>query len=119
MKITCMKGLNMHSPKSFKDIVNLMDPDVITCKAYAYMGFSKERMKKENTPNYDEVLEFSKKLSESLRNYEVASSKKGSDVVILRRTYPRIINNEYFIYEDLDKEKLRINNYLNYIRTKL
>ncbi|MEM3126944.1 MAG: 4-demethylwyosine synthase TYW1 [Candidatus Woesearchaeota archaeon] len=110
MRITCMKGINMHSPEKFSWLVEKMQPDIVECKAYAWMGYSMERMKKENMPNYKEVDEFAKKLMKAC-NYEMALSKKGSDVVMIKRPTPRIVNEKSFIYEGLEKEKQRQEEY--------
>ena len=111
MRITCMKGINMDSPEKFVFLVESMNPDVIECKAYAWMGYSRQRLEKENTPKYDEVKKFAEMLAKAAK-YEAAASKIGSDIVLLRRTTPRIVGGEKFIYEGLEKEKKRQEKYL-------
>ena len=118
MKITCMKGLNMNSPENFAFLVEKMQPDIVACKAYAYMGYSKQRMKKENTPNFNEVYGFCEKLGKAT-NYEIANYKKGSDMVILRRQTIRKVNNEGFIYENIETEKKRVEEYLTKVKLKI
>lgn len=95
MRITCMKGLNMDSPEKFAWLVKKMEPDVVECKAYAWMGYSKIRLKPENSPEYDEVDEFARILMDS-SGYDLALSKKGSDIVMLRRPHSRFVNKESF-----------------------
>lgn len=114
MRITCMKGLNMHSPEKFAWLVDKMQPDVVECKAYAWMGYSKQRMQRENSPNYDEVDAFAKVLMDAT-NYELALSKKGSDIVMLRRPHPRFLDGESFFYNGLEQEKLRTEEHLKKI----
>ncbi len=118
MKITCIKHMNMNAPEKFLHIVEKMNPDIIACKAYAWMGYSKYRLKKENTPNFEEVYEFSEKIAEA-SSYEISAFKKGSDIVILRRTNPRVVDKEEFIYDGPDKEKERIEKYLKEVKNKL
>ncbi len=117
MRITCMKELNMHAPK-FAWLVDKMKPDVVECKAYAWMGHSKQRMQRENSPNYDEVDRFARKLMNACR-YDLALSKKGSDIVMLRRPSPRIINGKEFFYDGLENEKTRTEEHLREVSAKL
>ncbi|MBI4141331.1 4-demethylwyosine synthase TYW1 [Candidatus Woesearchaeota archaeon] len=118
MRITCMKGINMDTPDKFKFIVDMMQPDVIECKAYAWMGYSRQRLSLDNAPDYNEVDIFAKKLM-SATGYVLALSKMGSDVVMLARQTPRIVDDESFLYEGLEKEKLRQQKYLKEIAAKL
>lgn len=106
MRITCMKGLNMHAPERFTWLVEKMQPDVIECKAYAWMGYSRQRMRQENQPNYEEVDEFARKMMKAT-GYDLALSKQGSDIVMLRRPEVRKIDGEEFFYDGLEKEKKR------------
>ena len=114
MRITCMKGLNMDTPEKFSWLVEKMQPDVIECKAYAWMGYSRKRMKHENSPTYEEVDQFAKQLMHAT-GYEMALSKKGSDVVMVRRPTKRVVENQSFFYDGLEKEKQRQENYLKQI----
>ncbi len=103
MRITCMKELNMDAPEKFAFLAQKMQPDIIECKSYAWMGYSKQRMKRENTPNYEEVKEFAQKLG-TATGYELSLSKAGSDIVLLRRITKRTVGKEEFIYEGPEKE---------------
>ncbi|MEM4282126.1 MAG: 4-demethylwyosine synthase TYW1 [Candidatus Woesearchaeota archaeon] len=104
MRITCMKGLNMHSPESFAWLVKAGNPDIVECKAYAWMGYSRQRMSPENVPNHAEVLAFAKALGLAT-GYELLMSKAGSDVALLRRPSYRNVNGEEFIYDGLEAER--------------
>lgn len=118
MRITCMLGINMDTPEKFAFLAEKMQPDIIECKAYAWMGYSRPRMKQENTPGYNEVTEFAKKLG-AATGYEMSLSKFGSDIVLLRRPTPRIIDGEKYIYEGLEQEKKRQEKYLREIKNKI
>ncbi|MBI4140748.1 4-demethylwyosine synthase TYW1 [Candidatus Woesearchaeota archaeon] len=118
MRITCMKGINMDAPEKFRFLVDIMQPDVIECKAYAWMGYSRQRLLLDNAPDYGEVDAFARRLMFAT-NYEIALSKVGSDVVMLRRKTPRIVDCTTFIYEGLDKEKLRQQQFVKEIVAKL
>lgn len=118
MRITCMKGINMDVPEKFKFLVDIMQPDVIECKAYAWMGYSRQRLSLDNAPDYNEVNAFAKKLM-AATGYEMALSKVGSDVVMIARPTPRIVDGESFLYQGLEKEKLRQQERLKDIAVKL
>ena len=61
------------------------DPDFIEVKGYMFVGASMERLKKENMPWHEDVVEFSKKLSEFLPDYEIVSEHIPSRVVMLAK----------------------------------
>lgn len=118
MRITCMKEINMDTPEKFAFLVEKMQPDLVECKAYAWMGYSRQRLSNDNAPDYSEVMEFAKKLA-STTGYEVSLSKVGSDIVLLRRTTKRIVEDEKFIYEGLEKEKKWQEEYLTQVIKKI
>jgi len=118
MRITCMKGLNMDTPEKFSWLIEKMQPDVVECKAYAFMGYSMDRMEKSNTPNFDEINEMAEKLAKAT-GYRIALAKKGSDIVLLARTTPRIVQKKEYIYVGLEEEKKRQEEYNKEIALKL
>ncbi|MBU4255702.1 MAG: 4-demethylwyosine synthase TYW1 [Candidatus Thermoplasmatota archaeon] len=60
------------------------DPDFIECKAYMFVGYSRQRMNLENMPSHEKIKSFAEKLSE-MTGYEIASEKKDSRVVVLAK----------------------------------
>lgn len=60
------------------------DPDFIECKAYMFVGYSRQRMNLENMPSHEKIKKFAEKLSE-LTGYEIAGEKKDSRVVVLAK----------------------------------
>jgi tRNA wybutosine-synthesizing protein 1 len=82
LRITCVKGFNMHDVKAFLPIIRKMQPDVIECKGYMYMGYSMLRLKRENMPLHEEVREFSQKLAE-LSGYRYENDVPKSTVCML------------------------------------
>ena len=118
LRITCMKGLNMDMPEKFDFIVEKMQPDVIECKAYAWMGYSRQRLSNDNSPDYAEVKEFAEKLGRKT-GYELSLSKIGSDIMLLRRPTKRIVSKEEFVYEGVEKEKVLQEEYLKKVMKKI
>ena len=60
------------------------EPDFIECKAYMFVGYSRQRMNLENMPSHEKIKGFAEKLSD-LTGYEVAGEKKDSRVVVLAK----------------------------------
>ncbi|MBA3044459.1 4-demethylwyosine synthase TYW1 [archaeon] len=60
------------------------DPDFIECKAYMFVGYSRQRMNLENMPSHEKIKSFAEKLSD-LTGYEIAGEKKDSRVVVLAK----------------------------------
>src|SRR3989338_2377788 len=68
IRLTCVKGENMHNPEGYKYLVGRGDPDFIEVKGYMFVGASRQRLKQENMPTHDEVNEFCLKLAEMMRS---------------------------------------------------
>jgi tRNA wybutosine-synthesizing protein 1 len=81
-----IKDINMIEPKNYAYLINKGDPDFIEVKAYMHVGASTKRLKRENMPLYEEVLEFSKTLLPFLPDYEIVSEHIPSRVVMLAKT---------------------------------
>ncbi|MFH0956761.1 MAG: 4-demethylwyosine synthase TYW1 [Candidatus Aenigmatarchaeota archaeon] len=82
LRLTLAKGLNMENAEGYARLIEKASPDFIECKGYMWVGYSRERLRKENMPLHHEVKEFSEKLSE-LTGYPVRDEQKESRVVLL------------------------------------
>ena len=60
------------------------NPDFIECKAYMFVGYSRQRMNLENMPSHEKIKSFAEKLS-NLTGYEIAGEKSDSRVVVLAK----------------------------------
>ena len=83
IRITLVKGYNMKA-EGFSKLIEKADPDFIEAKAYMHLGFSTKRLSKENSPRFEEVYEFSKKLSEET-GYKIKDYSVESKVVLLSK----------------------------------
>lgn len=81
---TVVKGWNMHLVDAFAALDALARPDFVECKAYEYVGPSRERMSWDNVPSREEVRAFAERLA-ALLGYEVADERSDSRVVLLMR----------------------------------
>ncbi len=62
----------------------LANPDFIECKAYMFVGRSRQRLLMENMPSHAGIREFSRSLSEEM-GYGVAGEREDSRVALLTR----------------------------------
>ena len=86
IRVTVIKGLNMDEKyvEEYAKLLEKADPDFIEVKAYMYMGYSRYRLKPENSPKHFEVKEFASKLANAM-GYIVASEREDSRVVLLTK----------------------------------
>jgi len=85
IRLTMIKGINDKFLQEYADLIQKGGPDFIEVKAYMFVGQSRERLKKENMPLHEEVVEFSKKLVGFLAEYELISEHIPSRVVMLAK----------------------------------
>lgn len=81
---TVVKGWNAHAAEAFATFDRIAQPDFIECKAYEYVGYSRERMTWDNVPKHEEVRAFAETIARRL-GYEVADERRDSRVVLLIR----------------------------------
>lgn len=84
LRITAVKGFNMDQAKEFVQFVELMKPVHIEIKGYAFMGHSRNRLKEENVPNWEEVQQFAQELGE-LCEYKITGEHQPSTIVQLSK----------------------------------
>lgn len=84
LRHTVVKGWNMHLVDGFAAVDAKAEADFIECKAYEYVGPSRERMTWDNVPTFAEVKAFAERLA-SLLGYVVEDERADSRVVLLMR----------------------------------
>jgi len=82
IRLTLMKDINMNNLENYSKLIKIANPDFVECKAYMFVGSSRQRLKEENMPLHKDILEFSKQLSE-LTNIKLVDDKEESRVVLL------------------------------------
>lgn len=85
IRLTIIKGINDVEPDKYAELIMRGDPDFIEVKGYMFVGASMERLKKDNMPWHEEVVDFTKKLSAFLPDYEIVSEHIPSRVVMLAK----------------------------------
>jgi len=67
-RLTMVSGRNMHDSRSYSALILKGEPDFVEVKAYMYLGSSRGRLDKQNSPSHREIRAFSQKLA-SLTGY--------------------------------------------------
>jgi tRNA wybutosine-synthesizing protein 1 len=82
LRITAIKGYNMDKAKEFVKFIEIMQPTHIEVKGYGFLGYSRQRLKEENVPTWEETKEFAKEIA-SMTNYTITAEHEPSDVIQL------------------------------------
>jgi len=82
IRITGVKGYNMHSPSSYTRLIELADPDFVEVKAYMHVGESRKRLERNCMPSHDEILNFAGQIANS-SNYIFLDEVSESRVCLL------------------------------------
>ncbi|MBW3003763.1 4-demethylwyosine synthase TYW1 [Candidatus Woesearchaeota archaeon] len=83
VRITLIRGINDCNVKGYVELLKKGDPDYIELKAYMWVGFSRDRLKIENMPRHEQVVEFAKELIKKYPELKIIDEKKESRVVLL------------------------------------
>jgi len=84
LRITLIKGMNDFDIENYAKIIKMASPHFVEVKSYMFVGYSRKRMKLENMPSHDEVVDFSKKLAKEL-GWKIIDEKKESRVTLLAK----------------------------------
>jgi len=83
LRLTLVKGLNMHAPEKYARILKKSGADICEPKSYAWMGESRERLGRECVPSMDEMRAFAKAVADA-SGYEIADEDVASKVLMLK-----------------------------------
>ncbi len=84
IRITLVKGYNMHNIYGYAKLIEKAEPDYIEPKAYMRVGESIRRLPETTMPSCEDVLEFAGKLADET-GYTVKDFFKPSRVALLTR----------------------------------
>jgi tRNA wybutosine-synthesizing protein 1 len=82
IRMTCVQGYNMLKEQQYANIINKTNPDFVEIKAYMYVGNSRQRLKLNNMPQYEDVRYFAEKVA-YLSQREIIDESQESRVVLL------------------------------------
>jgi tRNA wybutosine-synthesizing protein 1 len=82
VRMTMARGMNMHDPKGYADLLKTAEPDFVEVKAYMHLGRSRLRLQRDAMPDHSEILSFAEKLADAL-GYDPAGDVPLSRVALL------------------------------------
>ena len=84
LRLTLTKGYNMVEPEKYGEFIKNLNFDYVECKGYMHVGYSKQRLSRENMPNHDEIKEFAEKVAKAA-SLKYIDEKPESSVVLLMK----------------------------------
>ena len=84
VRLTLVKGHNMHNPVGYSKLVMEAPPDIIELKGYSWLGESKQRLPINAMPYQSEINEFAKEMAKAT-GYEFVAEDAVSRVAVLAR----------------------------------
>ncbi len=84
LRLTLVRDYNFAFPEKYAELVKKAKPHFVECKAYMNVGYSVNRLTRDNMPTHTEILDFSKKLAE-YAGYVYADDQEISRVALLCR----------------------------------
>jgi len=84
IRLTLVKGWNMHPPEKYAKLIEKANPDFVEAKGYVHVGESQKRLPRDTMPTHQEVKEFAKSLSRH-SGYKFKDEQIESRVVLLSR----------------------------------
>ena len=83
VRLTLLKR-NMVEPADYGKIIEAASPDFVECKAYMWVGASRQRLPREEMPLHSEILSFAGEIEDNT-SYKVSDEKPLSRVVLLKK----------------------------------
>ncbi len=85
IRLTLVKGENMHNPEGYAKLIKLANPMFVEAKAYMFVGFSRQRLTINNMPRHEEIRAFAEELVKHLPGYHLEDEYEPSRVVLIMR----------------------------------
>lgn len=84
LRFTIIKGMNDVEPEQWAELIKLAKPKFVEVKSYMFVGSSRQRLSLKNMMTHEEIMEFSKRISEHC-DYKIIDDKKESRVALLAK----------------------------------
>lgn len=84
IRVTLIKGQNMVEADGWAELIEKGNPLFLEVKGYVFVGSSRKRLKMENMPYHDEIIEFATKIGEKC-GYKIIDEQKSSRVVLMMK----------------------------------
>ncbi len=86
IRLTVIKGLNdsLEEITRFAELLEIIQPDFIEIKSYMWLGFSRERLTKENMPFHEDIKQFAGHFLSQAPSFKSEAEKKESRIFLLK-----------------------------------
>jgi tRNA wybutosine-synthesizing protein 1 len=84
VRITLVAGLNDIAPERYAGLVQDSGASFVEVKGYMYLGYSRNRLKRENMPEHERVRKFAEQIAGAC-DYTIRDENRLSRVVCLER----------------------------------
>lgn len=84
VRVTLVRGLNDKSPEKYAAILQNAGASFVEIKGYMYLGYSRNRLARENMPEHTEVRSFAEKIA-AVCDYRIKDENRLSRVVVMER----------------------------------
>ena len=86
IRLTVIKGLNdsKENISEFAELLSAVKADFVEVKSYMWLGYSRARLKEENTPSHEYTKAFALNLLKQMPYYKYESEKANSRIVLLK-----------------------------------
>ena len=102
VRLTIIKGLNDVDAEGYASLIKKGKPDFIEVKAYMHVGPSRDRLKMEDMPWHEEIVDFATKLMKYLPDYDIVTEHVPSRVVLCaRKEFKK--DSRWYTWIDFDK----------------
>ena len=85
IRLTLVKGENMHNPEGYARLIMKAKPMFVEAKAYMFVGFSRNRLTINNMPSHEDIKAFAEELVKYLPGYHIEDEYPPSRVVLIMR----------------------------------
>jgi tRNA wybutosine-synthesizing protein 1 len=82
IRLTLVKGMNLHSPEKYAELIKKAKVHLIEVKGYVAVGFSRQRIGLQGMPYHEDVKKFAEELSNLLK-MPIVDEQRESRVVLL------------------------------------
>jgi len=117
LRLTLTKGYNMKDPKKYGEFIKKLDGhyDFVECKGYMHVGYSMQRLSRDNMPTHDEIKEFAEKVAKAAGLKYIDEKPESSVVLLMKEDFEgRVME-----FESEIKEEIKLPPYLKKDKTAL
>ena len=84
MRITLVSGLNDTDPQGYARLLQDAGATFVEVKGYMYLGYSRNRLQRNNMPEHEQVRDFAERIAASC-DYKIRDENPLSRVICMER----------------------------------